>query len=110
MKLDKNAAILTVCEAGEDRSVAFATLLKHDRGYTNVLNCGIAKTSPDTFAMLAKWADLMLVTADKTVWRRVPPIFRSRAKFVDIGFDIWQNPSDPRLIQICRKKIEELGL
>lgn len=110
MKLSKHARILTVCEAGEDRSVAFATILKHEHGYDNVLNCGIKKVLPDTFAMLAKWADVIYVTADRTVWRRVPPIFRAKATFVNFGFDIWQNPSDPRLLQLARKKADELGL
>lgn len=109
-KLGKHARILVVCEAGEDRSVVFATLLKKEHGYDNVLNCGIAKTMPDTFAMLAKWADRIFVPADMTVWRRIPHTFRAKAKFINIGFDIWQSPCDPRLIQICRKEITKLGL
>jgi hypothetical protein len=101
--------ILAVCESGEDRSVAFATLLKK-RGYDNVLNCGITKVQPDTFAMLAKWADVIYVTADRSVWRQIPQLFRAKSVFVDIGYDVWQTPFDPRLKQVLQKKIDQLGL
>lgn len=108
--MKKDACILTVCESGEDRSVCFATILKHDKHYTNVLNCGIEKTTPQTFAMLARWADRIFVTADRTVWRRIPVSFRRKATFVDIGKDVWYSPVAPELKKICREKIEELGL
>ena len=108
--MKKHSRILAVCEKGEDRSVAFATFLKHDKKYDNVLNCGIDTVLPDTFAMLAKWADTIYVVADRTVWMRIPQLFRSKSIFVDVGPDIWRSPSDPRLKQLIRKKVEQLGL
>lgn len=108
--MKKTSAILAVCEAGEDRSVAFAFELKHGRGYTNVLNCGIQKVTLATFAMLAKWADKIYVVADPTVWRRIPHTFRAKATFVNIGFDIWHSPDNSQLKQIMRKECDKLGL
>jgi hypothetical protein len=110
LRVNKNARILAVCEAGEDRSAAFATELKHHRGYNNVLNCGITNVDMDTFAMLAKWADVIYVVADPTVWRRIPATFKGKAKFVDVGFDIWHSPTDVRLLRIIREKCDALGL
>ena len=108
--MDKGTRILAVCEAGEDRSVAFANELKHNRGYDNVLSCGIANVHPDTFTMLGRWADKIYVVADPTVWKRIPHTFRAKATFVDIGFDIWRTPTDSRLVRIVKKKCDELGL
>lgn len=108
--MNKGTRILAICEAGEDRSVAFTWELKHHRGYDNVLNCGISNVHPDTFAMLAKWADEIYVVADPTVWREIPHTFRAKAKLINIGFDIWRSPTNPALKAIIKKECDKLGL
>jgi hypothetical protein len=107
--MNKHIRLLTVCEAGEDRSVATAFDLKHFRGYDNVLNCGISKVQPDTFLMLGKWADKIIVLADPTVLRRIPHVFRHKVQFVNIGFDVWQSPENPKLKKIVHKELDKLG-
>lgn len=106
----KNTPILTVCESGEDRSVALAWELKHNRHYDNVLNCGVDKVTPETLTMLCRWADIIIVMADPTVYRRIPATFRSKTKFVDIGFDKWQSPENPDLKKIATQTADKLGL
>jgi hypothetical protein len=108
--MNKNEAILAVCEAGMVRSVAFATELKWHRGYKNVLNCGTETTAPETFAMLCRWADCIYVTADRTIWRQIPATFKAKAVFVDVGKDIWQDPSASSLKLLMRQECNKLGL
>lgn len=108
--MNKDTRILVVCEQGLVRSTAFKTELVWHRKYENVLNVGIEAVLPDTFAMLAKWADIIYVTADRGVWREIPHTFRAKSKFVDFGKDVWMNPHDPRLMRLAKQKATQIGL
>lgn len=108
--MNKHTKILAICEAGMVRSTAFLTELKWNRGYKDVLNCGVATNSLATLLMLGRWADRIYVTADRSVWRQIPETLKAKATFVNIGKDIWRNPSDPRLKQIVKKAADKLKL
>lgn len=55
--------ILCVCDYGVNRSVHIAHVLKF-RGNHDTLAVGINTSSPETIAMLADWADLVILTDD----------------------------------------------
>ena|SRR6266849_8400722 len=104
--------ILTVCERGNIRSVAAGYLLKDIRkpmGY-DVLACGIKTATPETFKMLAKWADKILVVADEAVYNLMPERFKDKTIHCNIGKDVWGNPIDANLLKIVTKELDALDL
>lgn len=102
--------ILTVCQRGNCRSVSLGYYLKDWKGYNDVVACGIQTTSPETFAMLAEWADKILVPAERSVWEMIPEKFRKKGVHIDIGADRWGNPMHPELLQLMAKIVEDLKL
>lgn len=104
--------ILTVCQRGNSRSVATAYILKDERQYSDVLACGIETVSPNTFTMLADWADKIIVVGEKYVWDKVPKNEHTDNKvtWVDVGPDQWGNPFHPELQALARKFLDDLHL
>lgn len=100
--------VLTVCSAGNCRSAALATILRHDFHLRDVIAVGVDYVSKDTFEMLAKWADRIYVVTDKAVRSHVPKKFNKKIVWWDIGEDRWwPNPRHPELIQILSEKAQE---
>lgn len=62
--------ILCVCDEGCNRSVHIAHLLKF-RGH-DTIPVGVNTASPDTLAMLERWADLIIIT-DPEQSKRLDP-------------------------------------
>jgi len=102
--------ILAVCSQGEDRSVAFAYILKADKGMKDVLDCGIDVTTKNTFDMLADWADRIFVVGEDTLYRKVPQKYLYKTTHVDVGKDIWHDSRHPDLLRTLRVIINKLGL
>lgn len=102
--------ILTVCQRGNCRSVSLGYYLKDWKGYDDVIACGIQTTKPETFAMLANWADKILVPTERAVWEMIPEEFRKKGVHIDIGNDRWGNPMNPELLQLMAKIVEDLKL
>ena len=110
MKIGKHDPILTMCEAGLDRSACLKIELVAGRGYQNVLNCGVETVDKDTLEMLKNWAKVVIVIADTSVWAKVPWDMKGKAVFYDIGKDIWRSPDNPELRKICVEVADDLGL
>lgn len=110
MNIGKSDPILTVCEAGLDRSVALKAELVIKRGYKDVLNCGIDTISKDTFDLLQRWAKLIIVVADDSVWKKIPWEARGHAVFANIGKDVWRDPRNPELEKVVREVADKLDL
>jgi predicted protein tyrosine phosphatase len=108
--MNKKIRILALCRTGVVRSAAFTTELKSRHEYVNIVNAGLQNVQPDTLAMLIKWADVVYVVGNQRLFNLIPIIFRAKCKLVDVGSDVWHNAEDPRLKQVIRKKIEQLGL
>jgi hypothetical protein len=103
LKLDHSSPILICCEAGLDRSAAFKIELVAQRGYNNILNCGVETVSPATLQMLGAWAKVIFVIADESVWKRIPWDLKGKSIFENIGKDIWHSPDNPLLKKICKQ-------
>lgn len=81
--------VLTVCERGNSRSVALAFVLKdYTIGKPEAIACGIKSTSKETFAMLADWADT-IVLVDKKFEQDIPKKYKVKLKICDVGPDIY---------------------
>ena len=106
--------ILCVCQRGNVRSVAMAFLLKDIMGYNDTLSCGIETASPETFAMLANWADKIFVVAHQEVIRKVPKKWRKKTVAIDIGEDQWGSSMHTGLLKllhdiIIKEKLVEVN-
>jgi len=99
--------ILCVCSAGNCRSTSLAWILREDFGLNDVLVAGVDRTSPETFAMMANWADRIYAVADKIVRNHVPKKFDLKIVWWDIGLDRWFNPRHPELVRILSEKAQE---
>ena len=87
--------ILTICSAGTVRSVAMAHVLKYDYEHDAVA-AGYDTNSPETFKMLADWADLILPMTPGHA-KALPKGVEHKTHVLDIGPDIWSNPLHPSL-------------
>src|SRR5512135_1017219 len=99
--------ILAVCQAGNVRSVALAWNLK-GKGH-EAIAVGHATSSPATLKMLSKWADKVLL-AQPHFFLNVPPEARKKAIVVNLGPDVWKDPTNPSLKRKVSKLLEEKGL
>lgn len=108
--IGKKSAILTVCDAGLDRSVALKAELFVRRGYKNIMNMGVSSVDKTTERMMYDWADLIIVFADTGVWDTLPWDAKGHAVFIDIGKDVWDDPRHPELVKLAKKAADKLGL
>lgn len=90
--------ILTVCSWGCVRSVGLSILLKEKYGRKDVIAAGIDNTTPETFAMLAAWADKVIVVGEQGLLEKVKPYCPDAILF-DIGVDVYNgNARHPDLV------------
>lgn len=95
--------ILTICEHGNSRSVCLAWLLKW-KYKKDALACGIMEVSPETFAMLCSWAELIIVT-DKRIIHPMLNIFKDKTIVFDVGPDRFFMGYPQELIDMYEKYI-----
>jgi predicted protein tyrosine phosphatase len=86
--------ILTVCQGGAVRSVSMKHLLYYLRGadapgggFHDAIPCGVESNTPETIAMLADWADRIVVM--QPAFAEHPSIKQHSAKVLcyDVGPD-----------------------
>lgn len=99
--------ILTVCQRGNVRSVAMAYLLKDEMGYKDVIAIGVDTTTAETWNMLGQWADKIYVVAEMDVMQKVPERFWNKVIHLNIGRDVWGNPTHPGLHLAIKQKAAE---
>jgi len=99
--------VLTVCAGAVCRSVAMALVLKSKSHDAIALSSDWNST--DTFDMLTDWADRVVL---------MEPKFQGKIHFKDckkiricnVGPDIWKNPLNEDLLDMCWKWVNEGGL
>lgn len=93
--------ILTVCRAGQCRSVS-AKIALANRGH-DVLAIGWEKNTKETMEMLCDWADRIIVMK-KEFCDKIPAKSADKMICFDVGRDVWSNPFHPEL----RHKIDNI--
>jgi len=95
---------LCICAGGNTRSVACATALKR-RGY-NAVATGWHFNAPDPIDILSRWADRIVIMFkwDPTF---VPKEEFGKIRYLDVGPDVWQDPTNPELIAMVTKALDE---
>ena len=95
---------LCICRAGSTRSVACANALKR-RGQ-NAVAAGMDYNSPEPIGMLSHWADRIVLMYH---WNPdfIPASERHKVRLLDVGRDIWQNPTHPNIVFIVGRAVDE---
>lgn len=96
--------VLCVDTGGNTRAIACATALK--RHGHNAIGAGWHHNVPEPIAMLSRWADRILIMYH---W---PPDFipaeeRHKIRYLDVGHDIWHDPTNPQLVRMVVPAVEE---
>ena len=76
------------------------------RGH-DALQAGVDLNTPETIAMLASWADVILV-AETAMSGRVPAEFAVKCVDSGLGADRWGNPLHPELGPLCDAVVARL--
>lgn len=100
--------ILTVCQRGNCRSVATAYILKDRMGVFDAIAMGVETASPETQKMLLEWADKIIVVGQKYIYDKVPKGFEDKMHWLDIGPDVWRNPTDENLLGLLYPMLEDV--
>lgn len=95
---------LVVCDHGQCRSVAMATLL-HERGHEAIPVS--YQTFVDGYYLIQEWVD-KIIRMDEGGSQRC--LISNLEMDAWIGRDEWGNPCHPELLEKCKKKLEELGI
>lgn len=93
--------VICVCQGGNSRSVACAYVLKYQFGI-DALACSWEKNSPETMAMLFRWATIIIVMQAE-FRQKIPVRFQSKVLAIDVGPDVWCNGLHPELIELCSR-------
>jgi hypothetical protein len=95
---------LCVCNAAHTRSVACANALKR-RGQ-NAIAAARHYNVPEPMAMLSRWADRIILMYH---WEPdfIPASERRKVRWLDVGHDVWHDPTNPQLVAIVDRAIAE---
>lgn len=95
--------ILCICAGGITRSVACATELKR-RGH-DAIAAGWRYNAPQPIGMLSRWADRILLMYH---WEPsfIPTAELGKVRYLDVGHDIWPNPTHPDLVAMVSRAID----
>jgi len=95
---------LCICAGGNTRSVACATALK-SRGH-NAMASGWQSNFPDPIDQLSEWADRIVIMHH---WEPtfVPHDQLYKVRYLDVGPDIWQDPTNPELVSTIHRALDE---
>lgn len=96
--------VLCICAGGNTRSVACATALKR-RGH-NAVATGWHDNAPDPIDRLSEWADRIVIMYqwDPTF---VPADQLFKIRYLDVGHDIWHDPTNPQLVAMVNSALDE---
>lgn len=96
--------ILTICRGAVVRSVALALIAKQNHHDAVALSADW--NSPRLFAILSKWADLILYV-EPDMDKLVPEEHRSKA-ICTFGLekDVWMNPLHRDLLKIAEREVD----
>lgn len=95
---------LCICRAGMTRSVACANALKA-RGQ-NAVPTGWVVNAPEPIGTLSRWADriVLMYNFKPDV---VPASERRKIRLLDVGNDVWGDPTNPELVAIVDGAVGE---
>ncbi len=94
----RHRKVLVLCQKGNSRSVGMATLLK-DIG-ADALAAGVETASRPTMAMLAAWAERIIIMSARFV-RWVPEEHREKVALCEVGTDTYWRGVSQRLEHQC---------
>ena len=98
--------LLVLCAGGNTRSVAVARILRMEY-YHDAVSAGIIGGNGNALInLLCQWCD-QIVVVDDIVERCVESQFKDKIVQLDIGPDCYKNPVHPKLMRLCREKIEK---
>lgn len=97
-KLSKNhpQRYLCICQGGNVRSVALATVLKQ-KYHQEAIAVGFERSSEGTLAMLAEWANVIIVMMDPYRFC-IPVEYQEKVIVCDVGEDTYGRPGHDRLV------------
>jgi predicted protein tyrosine phosphatase len=95
----KRCRVICVCQGGNSRSVACAYVLKYEFGI-DALACSWEKNSPETMALLFRWATIIIVMQAEFK-PKIPARFHGKVLIIDVGPDKWCNGLHPELVELC---------
>lgn len=106
--------IVTMCQGGQVRSVGLKFRLTYKHGH-EVIACGWQSNTPETRAMLFKWADYIIIMQqgmDVHIPKEFHTTVDGRRKLFcfDVGPDNFGNPFHPRLQQMLDGMINAHGV
>ena len=82
--------ILTVCQGGLVRSVAMKHMLFYYDGlHHDAVPCGLESNTPDTIALLARWADRIIVMQPHFADHPALKDFKEKILRCDVGEDTY---------------------
>jgi hypothetical protein len=98
---------LCMCEGGNNRSGALAYILKCAHG-VEAIQIGWRWNSAETIAMLAGWADfIILMHAWPPEITKIPTSYASKVRVLEVGNDVWGANTHPDLISLLVPIVEE---
>lgn len=106
IKVTKETKFLCCCSWGQVRSVGTRSYMLN-KGYTNVLACGLDINSLPTLKMLEEWADFILVCGEKNLMDKARQVFQKPVVHIDVGCDGYGRYDHPSLKAIARLKVKE---
>ena len=78
-------------------------------GNFNILACGINRQTKETLAMLAEWADKILL-AEQGMINHFPEEYHNKIdKVFELGSDIWGNPFNPDLHTKIKEELKKIN-
>jgi hypothetical protein len=86
-----------------------AYILKDEMDQKDVIAIGTETTTPETWNVLGRWADRIIVCAEREVADKVPEKFWGKMIHLNIGRDRWHNSTHPDLLYTLHKKMLEMG-
>lgn len=72
----------------------------------DALACGWSTNSEETIAMLAEWADRIIVVQPH-YREKIPQRYRNKVAVYDVGRDRWLNSLHPQLRGIFQRMVKE---
>jgi hypothetical protein len=96
---------LCVCEGGNVRSASLALILKCHFNQ-DAIAIGWRFASPETLKMLCEWATYIVVM-QKIFVEKIPKVFLSKVRVVDVGEDKYGTPMHHELTTFLNGVVEE---
>ncbi len=105
IKITKDTKIVCCCAWGQVRSVATRNYLLN-KGFTNVIACGLDINHQSTLKMLYDWADYILVCGESGLVGKVKEAGKP-VIHINVGQDGFGRYDHPALKAIARLQVKE---